>query len=267
MIIDVHGHLAQKPEDLDFIVEHGAIRQAWLHDISFYLQMREVPPASREEILEVSRRYPGFFIPFAFLDFNQPPEIVDRCRDRGFRGLKAIRPMQPYDFEGYFAHYERAEKLGMPILFHTGMVSGASREMLAPGTSTSSARMRPSYLMGVASAFPKLPLIAAHLGMPWGEEAFTCVRLFSNIYTDLSGGQNQFKVRWLDEYLHRGVGKKVLMGIDATYGRACYHRDMLMMVDFWRLYFDVVLRGTDVYAHKDDIFHQNAASLAAEYFK
>jgi predicted TIM-barrel fold metal-dependent hydrolase len=266
MIVDVHGHLAHEAEDLDAIVEQGEIRQAWIHDISFHLKSREVQPASPAEMLEVARRYPGFFIPFAFLDFTQPPEIVDRHREAGFLGLKAIRPLHPYDHEGYFPHYARAEALGMPILFHTGVVSGATREMLAEGVSTNTSRMRPAYLMGVAAAFPRLTLIAAHLGVPWGEETYTALRVAKNLYTDLSGGMNDFKLRWLDRYLHRGVAGQVLMGIDATYGRARYHQDILMMVRFWELYFDVVLKPSDVYRHKDAIFHATAQALAARHF-
>ncbi|NCO33785.1 MAG: hypothetical protein AUJ92_10230 [Armatimonadetes bacterium CG2_30_59_28] len=261
MIIDAHAHLARNPLDLDRIVESGRIGQAWLLDISFYRNLPQVEWATAEEVLEAARRYPGFFIPFGFLDFTQPPDSVDRLRERGFVGLKVIRTKRPYDDERYFSHYERAEKLSMPILFHAGYVSGAKRDQLAPGISTNSSPMRPSCLPGIAAAFPDLKIIGAHLGIPWGEEMFYAIKFCANVYTDLSGGMNQAKLKWIDQYLHLGIAEKILMGIDATYGREQYHRDILQMVEFWELYFEVALRHSDVYQYKEAIFCGNAERL------
>jgi len=70
MIIDAHAHLARNPLDLDRIVESGRIGQAWLLDISFYRNLPQVEWATAEEVLEAARRYPGFFIPFGFLDLG-----------------------------------------------------------------------------------------------------------------------------------------------------------------------------------------------------
>ncbi|HOJ40361.1 MAG TPA: amidohydrolase family protein [bacterium] len=250
---DAHAHLARHPEDLDRIVEHSPVEGAFLLDISFYQCKREVEPATPEEILEVSRRYPGFFIPFAFLDFNQPPEIVDRLKEQGFWGLKCIRPRYPYDDERYFPYYERAEKLGMPILFHTGVISRADRTMLPEGVSTSGSRMRPCYLWGIASAFPELTIIAAHLGNPWGEEAY--------IYLDLSGGGISYRLEWLNKYFDRGVAGKLLLAVDATYGRPCYHQDILRVLNFWNDYFDFALCSREAYRHKELIFRGNVRKL------
>lgn len=267
-IIDVHGHLSRDPEDLDAIVESGVISQAWLQDVSFYLDGGyKVEFAKQEEILKVADRYPGFFIPFGFLDFNQPVDEVDRLKERGFKGLKAIRPMKNYDDELYFPYYARAQELRMPILFHTGMISSSGSDDFTSGISTNSSRMRPAYLMGIAAEFPKLKIIAAHLGNTWGEETFQLLHSFPNAYADLSGGQNYAKLEWLHRYLHRKVGHKVLMGIDATYGRKCYHQDILMMAKFWELYFDVVLKSFDIYQHKDAIFRENAQKLTEDCFQ
>ena len=195
------------------------------------------------------------------MDFRQGPEIVDKLKEKGFVGLKAIRPAYPYDDERYFPYYERAEKLNMPIVFHTGVISRANRSMLSPGLSTCSSNMRPGYAMGIASAFPDLTIVLAHLGVPWGEEAFCAALSHSNIYLDLSGGQSEFKVRWLNEYLHRGVAEKLLLSVDATYGRDQYHNDVLHMLNFWNDYFNIVLKRHEAYRHKDSIFRGTALSL------
>lgn len=266
MFIDAHAHLAKEPKDLERMVYKSPVKQAWLLDISFYLSGREVESASSDEILEVSRQYPGYFIPFGFLDFTKTPDIVDRLKEKGFYGLKAIRPMHPYDDERYFPFYERAQKLNMPIVFHTGIVSNARSSTLLPGISTCSSHMRPAYLMGVASEFPKLIIVAAHLGMPWGEEAFLAAKSFPNIYLDLSGGGSEYKIRWLDKYLHKGVAQKLILAIDATYGRENYHNDILRMYNFWNDYFDIILRTHEAYRHKESIFYKTAGSFINNKF-
>ena len=65
--IDTHAHLWKNPEGLDALVESEKIEQVWLMEVPYYRgsQLKEL--ASAEEILEVSRRYPGFFIPFGFV--------------------------------------------------------------------------------------------------------------------------------------------------------------------------------------------------------
>ncbi|MCM8769103.1 MAG: amidohydrolase family protein [Candidatus Omnitrophica bacterium] len=262
LYFDAHGHLAHRPEDLDRIVENSPVEGAFLLDISFYQSKRVVQPATPEEILEVSRRYPHFFLPFGFLDFSQPPEIVDRLKEKGFFGLKCIRPRYPYDDERYFPYYERAEKLGMPILFHTGLISQADRTMLPQGVSTNGSRMRPCYLWGIASAFPNLTMIAAHLGNPWGQEAYLCGR-YENIFLDLSGGDIAYRLDWLNRYLDRGVARKLLLAVDATYGRQCYHQDILRVLNFWNDYFDFALCSRESYRYKEEIFRENARQIIA----
>ncbi len=258
---DAHGHLAHKPVGLDRLVEHSPVEGAVVLDISFYQCKRVVEPATPEEILEVCRRYPNFFIPFGFLDFSKPVDIVDRLKEKGFHGLKCIRPVYNYDDERYFPYYERAEKLKMPVLFHTGLVSRADRSMLPEGVSTNSSRMRPCYLWGIASAFPDLTIIAAHLGYPWGQEAFLCGTCYPNIYLDLSGGNIEYRLRWLNEYFDRGVARKLLLGVDATYGRECYHQDILRVLNFWNDYFDFALGRHEAYRYKEAIFRLNTRKL------
>ena len=43
--------------------------------------------------------------------------LRNRLRDQGFTGLKLEMPSHPYDHDRYMPIYERAEQLGMPILF------------------------------------------------------------------------------------------------------------------------------------------------------
>ena len=230
MIIDAHAHLSKEPKYLDRIVNSGAIEQVWLMDVSFYGN-RPVSTlgwivASPEEILKVAKRYKGFFIPFGYLDFRKEPEIVDKLYEKGFIGLKAIRPPKPYNDPSYFPYYEKAQELKMPILFHTGQIAADTQEVVGENLSLGPMNMRPMMLETIASAFPSLTIIGAHLGTPpWFEEAFNAVRTCPNVYYDFSGLAYEDFIQWFIKHLDQKCagGKyttdKILFAIDSLYGR------------------------------------------------
>ena len=266
MAIDTHAHLWTEPEakELDALVASDVIEQIWLMEVPYYRgsQLKEL--ASAEEILDVSRRYPGFFIPFGFIDYSQGPEQIDRMKDQGFAGLKAIRPALPYDDLSYFPIYERAAALKMPILFHVGIILKNTREEMTPHQSLGPTNMRPSMLDGIAAAFPDLPLIAGHMGFPWIDELHEALYYYPHIYCSLCGYVDH---RWLIDHLDRKCAAggdanetlcdRMLFATDSTYGRkggpTHAERSARFMEDFFyfvgRKYFwggkaDAFLSGT-----------------------
>lgn len=156
-------------------------------------------------VLEAHGAFPRLVVPMALLDLDATaPEGVERLRDEGFRGVKAILPRKNYDDPAYMPLYEKLCDLKMPILFHTGVMGGCEdylghdpRRPSAAAISldeslsrigTSSARMRAIYLDSIAMALPELRIIGAHLG--YGEYDLACAvaRWRRNAYFDLSGG-------------------------------------------------------------------------------
>jgi Predicted metal-dependent hydrolase of the TIM-barrel fold len=119
------------------------------------------------------------------LDDEHALELVDRFHQAGFRGLGEITgPKYPYDDRRYWPIYERAEKYGMIILFHTGIVNRTKPEI---PTDVSSDRMRVATLDLIARRFPKLTVIAAHLGNPDYAWAGEIGRWNPNLLFDVSG--------------------------------------------------------------------------------
>jgi predicted TIM-barrel fold metal-dependent hydrolase len=119
------------------------------------------------------------------LDDPQALELLERFQKAGFRGLGEItQPQYPYDDRRYWPIYERAEKYGMILLFHTGIVNRTSPDT---PSDVSSDRMRPGTLDLVARRFPKLRIIGAHLGNPDYAWAAEIARWNPNIWWDLSG--------------------------------------------------------------------------------
>src|SRR5882672_6749596 len=76
------------------------------------------------------------------LDDARALELIDRFHAAGFRGLGEMTgPLRNYDDRAYWPIYERAEKYGMIILFHTGIVNRPSPSV---SSDVSVDRMRPT---------------------------------------------------------------------------------------------------------------------------
>jgi predicted TIM-barrel fold metal-dependent hydrolase len=119
------------------------------------------------------------------LDDSEVIEQIDRFHDAGFRGLGELSgPKKNYDDPAYAPVYARAEKYGMLILFHTGIVNRTTPEIPAD---ISVDRMRATTLDNIARRYPKITLIGAHLGNPDYAWAAEIARWNPNIYWDLSG--------------------------------------------------------------------------------
>lgn len=182
MIIDTHVHFSDEP---GFAEKHAAecarlgIAKAWL------LGGRWQKDRIEGGILDALRQHPGLYRGFGMLQLGRDPaDAVTAFHDAGFAGLKCICPAARYDDRGYYRLYERAERLGMPILFHLGIVARSAQDKYRD---VDCDRMRPVYLDTIGRAFPGLTIIGAHFGNPWSDEAAMIARWNPNVFFDLSG--------------------------------------------------------------------------------
>jgi hypothetical protein len=144
-------------------------------------------PKDIDQVVGFMKQHPGRLVGLGQIKLDDPDvlNIVDRFHQAGFRGLGEITgPMYSYDDRRYWPIYERAEKYGMIILFHTGIVNRMNPEV---PTDVSSDRMRVSTLDLIARRFPKLTVIGAHLGNPDYAWAGEIARWNPNLYFDVSG--------------------------------------------------------------------------------
>jgi predicted TIM-barrel fold metal-dependent hydrolase len=183
-IVDAHHHLGPEPDyaaQLRTTAEALGIERVCLIGLPEW----KWPWATNDHVLAALRAAPDYFTGFAYVEpATDPPEVVDRWHDLGFGGLKLIRPRRSYDDPTYLPVYERAAALGMPVLFHTGMVTRTAEDR---ERDVHSLRMRPVTLDYIARQVPDVQLIGAHLGHPWWDEAGEACRLNPNVYVDLSG--------------------------------------------------------------------------------
>jgi predicted TIM-barrel fold metal-dependent hydrolase len=166
VIVDSHLHwyVGKEGFDPDTLAKSGVLTRVWMLSGNGIVTGQ----ATDDEVLELHRKYPDVIVPFAWLDFEKPPQSVDDFHARGFVGLKTQFPALPYDDESYFPFYERAERLGMPIVFHIGGSCQFSYDFLPIGKThprrVCHKNMVPITLDLVAKTFRNLKIIGAHLG-------------------------------------------------------------------------------------------------------
>src|SRR3954451_20817690 len=135
-----------------------------------------------DETAAFVRAHPEKFIGFLTLhphDADVLEEIERATGDLGLRGIKLGPNYQNFDPLGpeAFRVYARAQELGLPILFH----QGTSPERFADLDFA-----HPRHMDRVASAFPNLTIIMAHMGHPWQIDCFAVVRKHPNVWADIS---------------------------------------------------------------------------------
>lgn len=183
-------------------------------------------PEANDWVAAYARQAPDRLIPFGsvhprFCDSDPSTSSghrlaaeVDRLVDLGIRALKIHPPHQLFYPNAYrdggglpelARVYERAEGLGLPVMFHTGTsVFPLARNKYG----------HPMYLDDLLVDFPKLRIIMAHGGRPlWMKECFFLLRRSSNVYMDISSIPPH---RLLDHYFPRleEIADQVLFGSD-----------------------------------------------------
>jgi hypothetical protein len=133
-----------------------------------------------KRLANIEKRHPERIISFASIDprRKKAPDLFRTCiEEYRLRGLKwhpdnGYNPNSP---EAYRV-LEVAEELDVPLLTHTGP--------LPPGFR--SKHSHPIHLDDVALDFPKLKIIAAHMGDMWWRDWVAITKYKKNIYGDLA---------------------------------------------------------------------------------
>jgi uncharacterized protein len=156
--------------------------------------------------------HPDRLIGFLSVDPTQngwERELRDGHERLGLRGIKLL-PMyagfQPDD-ERLDPLWSYAQKHRLPVLLHTGttFISQAPLENTLP-----------RHLDRVATRFPEVKIIMAHLGHPYEGECVVVARKHSNVYADISAlhyrpFQLYHSLMLVQEY---GIWNKILFGTD-----------------------------------------------------
>jgi predicted TIM-barrel fold metal-dependent hydrolase len=112
-------------------------------------------------------------------DPNALVEIERATQDLGLVGIKLGPNYQNFDPLGpeAFRIYKRAQELKLPVLFHQGT---------SPVRFADLDYAHPRHMDRIATAFPNLKVVMAHVGHPWQIDTIVVIRKHPNVYADIS---------------------------------------------------------------------------------
>jgi len=202
MIVDCHTHVWKYPDHLsETLAEEGGLMRADPIEMTVDLDdhFRAMARVDRAIVLATDFGYSGLKVPneyvaeyvhahpekligFASVDPNEKgatEKLEGAIQNLGLRGLKLGPVYQNFDPAGEDAMrvYERANALGIPILFH----QATTFPRVAPLKYA-----HPILLEEVALRFPDLKMVLAHLGHPWEVDTIVLIRKQPNVYADIS---------------------------------------------------------------------------------
>jgi len=219
-IVDAHAHLYDLPNYLRNLIQmmdECGINKCCLSGLGKIFNCK-----TNQEVRKAFKKYPKRIIGSYFIRPGKSnPNEIEEAYTQGFKMLKVSIPMKAYNDRSFFPLWKKAERLHMPILFHTGIVTtfqNGKKEQI------SSWNMHPMRLEPIANAFPDLTLIIAHLGVHWNEDAAELIRMRPNVYSDITGEPDGWRMRadkigmkrWL---WWEGAFKKLLFGTDVFYSK------------------------------------------------
>jgi hypothetical protein len=180
---------------------------------------------------ELMAKHPKRLIAFAGIDPRRKGsvEFLERgVREWGMKGLKLHTGAGffPNDRK-FYSLYRECLNLGIPVIFHSGPIIYPLRSKPA----------HPIYLDDVATDFPDLTIIAAHLSHTWWQDLLAIASVKPNIFVDISGWELEAMNHYEDfcKILKRfvdGLGcDRILFGTDGPGFRpVCPPRDYVHLI-------------------------------------
>ena len=189
MHLDFHAHCNSDDKELVRAYVETCEKNETIAALSGGLRYGGHDFVPNEGVIEICRQYPHNLVPLAKIDlWDKAPDVSELRRyvDMGVKGFKFIYPYYEYDHDLYMPVYEECEKLGVPVLFHTGDYRPNESDMLYRRPVLKN--MSPVNLDRIARSFQKLHIVMAHMGTSYFREIAAClVKTHANLYFDLAG--------------------------------------------------------------------------------
>ena len=177
------------------------------------------PPDTNDYVASIVKEYPEQFIGFASVDPWKGKaavlELERSVKELGLKGLK-LHPVSQAFFPNeprFYPLYEKANELGVPVLFHSGFAGAGARQPGGAGLKLKYSAPIP-YMDDVAADFPELTIIMAHPGWPWTEEQIAVAVHKGNVYLDLSGWSPRYVPKSLAREVNSRLQDKAMFGSD-----------------------------------------------------
>lgn len=252
----------EPPETEEHTDEEQAAR--WVDDLDRkgVERVNFVMGGGNDNLARIVSMHPERFTGFAHHDpFGEgaAEELERAVEELGLRGFKMIASAQtrPIDDRALYPLWEAAERLGVPVLIHFGVLGGGG------GPANNLRNMDPLTLWEVAASFPTLSFVVPHFGSCYLRELLQLCWSCPNVLIDTSGS-NQW-MRWMPYELTLGglfrkcvetVGPdRIVFGTDSSYFPRGFSVDYLR--EQLRECYSIGLERSSI----EKIFHGNAARL------
>ncbi|KPJ55828.1 MAG: hypothetical protein AMS16_03565 [Planctomycetes bacterium DG_58] len=176
---------------------------------------------------------------------DDAPDQVERAvAEYNYAGVKMIPDhWYPYE-ERIFPTYERIQTLGVPILFHTGILWG---------NADSSRFCRPADFE-ILQEFPKIRFLMGHIGWPWTDECIAVADRFKTMARRADGRDPELAKDAVcrNRNLHNPEYEvDVTCKVDLTPGTPEVYRSEVLRTCYEVLGADMLLFGTDAFGADD----------------
>jgi predicted TIM-barrel fold metal-dependent hydrolase len=215
-----------------------------------------------DELVEFVRGFPERFVGFGSINPNRGEDYIQQRMEqivmRGFKGIKLLPTFMLFNPADRLPRllFELAQEKRLIVLSHTGCDPGPWED---PAVSENA---RPSYLDAVARDFPRLKLVAAHLGCYsstkpglWLEEMLEVARRRDNIFADISATFYEYYPDFVLRAVKEMGADRLLFGSDYPTTSTCSRSSgMKEVVD---AFLDLPLSSVE----KEKILGENARNL------
>jgi len=189
MIIDAHTHVGpfledngKTADDLIVSMDQAKIDTALVIASNFGPKKQGL---NIEELIKIAKSQPRLKIvgniDYSTLDTEQITKLKKLLENKEIVGIKSYLGYEPYFAydKKLFPLYEFCEQKNFPIIYHAGLILEGANGLLK--------HSHPLTIDEVASRFPKLKIVIAHIGNPWILDCAAVVARNTNVYADLSG--------------------------------------------------------------------------------
>lgn len=194
-----------------------------------------------ESVAAAVAAFPERFVGYVRVDPAKPDaaaKLRRAVKELGLRGAGELFPsMECFRASDpkIYPLYEEAQALGVPVLFHFGILQSAVRNALGLPSRADMRYANPLDLQPAARDFPKLNFIIAHFGAGYFREALMVCYHCPNVYLDTSGSNAWIKysgypsdLRTVFRTALEAVGPaRIVFGTDSTNFPRGLRRDVL----------------------------------------
>ena len=172
-----------------------------------------VTGGGNDNLAKIVSLYPDKFSGFAHHSISSedaPVELERAISNLGLKGYKVIASsqMKPIGDKSFYPVWEMAEKLGVPVIIHFGVLGGGG------GPALDLRNMNPLGLWEVAKMFPRIPFVVPHFGAGYLRELLQLCWSCPNVHIDTSGSNRW--MRWMPfEIDLRGLFRKAIETVGA----------------------------------------------------